>query len=92
MNPRPAPRLRHHRLMTLRRTNPNMEELELRALLSGTIIDHPTFVIGPLAGDGPGGGFTPAQIETGYGFSSINFNGTPGTGQDETIEIGRAHV
>ena len=66
---------------------PNMEELELRALLSGTIIGQPTFVIGPLAGNGPGGGFTPAQMETGYGFSSINFNGTAGTGQGETIAI-----
>jgi subtilase family serine protease len=87
MNPRPAPRLRHHRLMTLRRTNPNMEELEVRALLSGTIIDHPTFVIGPFAGQGPGGGFTPAQIETGYGLSRISFNGTAGTGHGETIAI-----
>ena len=67
--------------------NPNMEALELRALLSRTTIGQPTFVIGPLAGDGPGGGFTPAQIETGYGYSSISFNGTPGTGQGETIAI-----
>ena len=87
MSPRPAPRFRHHRLTTVRRMKPNMEELELRALLSGTIIGQPTFVIGRLAGHGPGGGFTPAQMETGYGFSSINFNGTAGTGQGETIAI-----
>jgi hypothetical protein len=67
--------------------NPNMESLELRALLSTTVIGQPTFVIGRLAGEGPGGGFTPAQMETGYGFSSINFNGTAGTGQGETIAI-----
>ncbi len=87
MSPRPAPRLCHHRLSPVRRMKPNMEELELRALLSRTLIGQPTFVIGPLAGDGPGGGFTPAQIETGYGYSSISFNGTAGTGQGETIAI-----
>ena len=87
MGPRPARSLRHHRLTTVRRTKPNIEALELRALLSRTIIGHPTFVIGPLAGNGPGGGFTPAQIEAGYGYSSISFNGTAGTGKGETIAI-----
>jgi subtilase family serine protease len=64
-----------------------MEALESRALLSKTIIEHPNFVMGPLAGAGPGGGFTPQQLQTGYGFSSINFYGTKGTGKGETIAI-----
>ena len=87
MSPRPAPRMCHHRSTTVRRMKPNMEVLELRALLSRTSIGQPTFVIGPLAGAGPGGGFTPAQMETGYGFSSISFNGIAGTGSGETIAI-----
>ncbi len=36
---------------------------------------------------GAGGGFSPAQIEQAYGFSSISFNGTAGTGKGETIAI-----
>ena len=31
--------------------------------------------------------FGPAQIEQAYGFNSISFNGTPGTGKGETIAI-----
>ncbi len=38
-------------------------------------------------GGAPGGGFSPAQIEQAYGFSSISFNGTAGTGKGETIAI-----
>jgi hypothetical protein len=77
---------RRHRMTTARFSRPIMEELELRALLSATAA-HPTFVLGPLGGTGPAGGFTPAQMQAGYGFSSISFNGTAGTGSGETIAI-----
>ena len=64
-----------------------MDCLESRTLLSTTFA-HPTFVVGPFGGGtGPGGGFTPAQLQTAYGFSSISFNGTAGTGSGETIAI-----
>ncbi|MFI5455300.1 MAG: DUF4082 domain-containing protein [Isosphaerales bacterium] len=64
-----------------------MDHLESRALLSTTVA-HPTFVVGPFGGgSGPGGGYTPAQMQTAYGFSSIAFNGTAGTGSGETIAI-----
>jgi Domain of unknown function (DUF4082)/Fibronectin type III domain len=68
---------------------PAIDQLESRSLLSANVA-HPTFLLSPMAGPGggaPGGGFTPAQIEQGYGFSSISFNGTPGTGKGETIAI-----
>jgi Domain of unknown function (DUF4082) len=52
------------------------------------MVTHPTFVVGRFAGgSGPGGGFTPAQMQTAYGFGSISFNGTAGTGSGETIAI-----
>ena len=38
-------------------------------------------------GSGPGGGYTPAQLQTAYGFNNIVFNGTAGTGNGETIAI-----
>ena len=62
--------------------------LESRSLLSTTVA-HPTFLLAPKAGPGGrrGGGFSPAQIEQAYGFSTISFNGTPGTGKGETIAI-----
>jgi len=64
-----------------------MDHLESRALLSTTVA-HPTFVVGPFSGgNGPGGGYTPAQMQAAYGFSSIAFNGTAGTGSGETIAI-----
>jgi subtilase family serine protease len=64
-----------------------VERLESRELLS-TMVTHPTFVVGRFAGgSGPGGGFTPAQMQTAYGFGSISFNGTAGTGSGETIAI-----
>ena len=56
-----------------------MDHLESRALLA-TMVSHPTFVLGPFGGGGPGGGYTPAQMQQAYGFNSITFNGVAGTG------------
>ncbi len=87
MSSRIAHGSRRCRSTTLRRFRPRIDHLESRALLS-TTVTHPTFVLEPFAGgSGPGGGFTPAQLQTAYGFSSINFNGTAGTGKGETIAI-----
>ena len=69
-----------------RRAKPEIDHLEPRALLSTATVE-PTFVMRPLAGGGPGGGFTPAQLQEAYGYSSISFNGTAGTGANETIGI-----
>ena len=64
-----------------------MDHLESRALLS-TTVTHPTFELGPFAGgSGPDGGYTPAQMQAAYAFSSILFDGTVGTGSGETIAI-----
>jgi subtilase family serine protease len=45
----------------------------------------------PLALSEPGSatqvGFTPTQISTAYGINQISFNGTPGTGANQTIAI-----
>ncbi len=65
---------------------PMLDHLEARALLSADVV-YPTFRLSPFGGGGPGGGFTPAQIAQAYGFSSISFNGTAGTGKGETIAI-----
>ncbi len=81
-----ARRSPHRRLPTVRSSRPVIDLLESRTLLS-TTVSHPTFVLGPFGGTGPAGGFTPAQLQTGYGFSSISFNGTAGTGSGETIAI-----
>jgi hypothetical protein len=87
MSSRKARQSRRCRLTTPRRSKPMMDHLESRAMLSLTA-PHPTFVIGPFGGgNGPGGGFTPAQMQEAYGFSSISFNGTAGTGSNETIAI-----
>ena len=52
------------------------------------MVAHPTFEIRPLAGGGgPAGGYTPAQLQQAYGFTSITFNGVTGTGSGETIAI-----
>jgi len=65
-----------------------MDHLESRALLSTTPMAHPTFEVGPFTGgNGPAGGYTPAQIQQGYQFNSIVFNGVAGTGSGETIAI-----
>ena len=56
-------------------------------LSSGPPVAHTTFELGAFGGDGPGGGYTPAQIEQGYGFNQISFNGVAGDGTGETIAI-----
>ena len=62
---------RRYRVTTLRRSKPIVDHLESRALLS-TMVARPTFVIEPFGGGaGPGGGFTPAQMQEAYGFNSI---------------------
>ena len=75
-----------YRRTKLRFRKPMLDRLEARALLA-TNVAYPTFVLSPFGGPGPGGGYTPAQIAQGYGFNSISFNGTAGTGKGETIAI-----
>ena len=88
MGPRIPRTSRRRPIRDSQRVLPGIDQLESRALLSTTVA-HPTFLLAPDAGPGgaPGGGFTPAQIEQAYGFSSISFNGTAGTGKGETIAI-----
>ena len=79
---------RRSRPLAGRSRTPRIDHLERRALLSpGPPVAHTTFEVGPFGGDGPGGGFTPAQIEQGYGFNQISFNGVAGNGNGETIAI-----
>ncbi len=88
MRPR-IPRPSHRRpIRDSQRVWPAIDQLESRSLLSATVV-HPTFLLSPMGGGGgaPGGGFTPAQLQEAYGFNSISFNGTPGTGKGETIAI-----
>ena len=63
-----------------------MDHLESLALLN-TTVTYPTFVLGHFDGGSGPGGFTPAQLQIAYGFSSISFNGTAGTGSGEAIAI-----
>ena len=77
---------RHCRSTTLRRSRPRIDHLESRAAQhNGGSLD----VCGGTLRrwQRPGGGFTPAQLQTAYGFSNIAFNGTAGTGSGETIAI-----
>ncbi|MGP0063865.1 MAG: DUF4082 domain-containing protein [Isosphaeraceae bacterium] len=62
-----------------------MDHLESRALLA--TVARPTFVLEPMAGGSPSGGYSPAQLQQAYGFNAITFDGTPGTGKGETIAI-----
>jgi hypothetical protein len=78
---------RHRHSTTVRLSRPIVDQLETRTLLSTTAASHPTFVLGPLGGTGPANGFTPAQLQTAYGFNNISINGATGTGSDETIAI-----
>ena len=46
------------------------------------------FVLGPSgSANPPSGAFTPAQIEQGYEFNQISFNGVTGNGSGETIAV-----
>jgi Domain of unknown function (DUF4082)/Fibronectin type III domain len=81
----------HHRpraAARLRKISPLVNALETRALLSTTgFVAHPMFVAVPYAGSGPGGGFTPAQIQQAYGFNKVAFGGVKGDGTGQTIAI-----
>ncbi|MGC8640522.1 MAG: DUF4082 domain-containing protein [Isosphaeraceae bacterium] len=69
-------------------SKPEMDDLEPRQLLSlSSMAALPTFQLGPFAGGGPGGGYTPAQISSAYGFNTVSFHGVPGTGSGQTIAI-----
>jgi len=80
---------RRRRSATLRCLRPRLDHLDARVLLSATpMVAHPTFELGPLAGDNTApAGYAPAQIQQAYGFNSIAFNGVAGTGSGETIAI-----
>ena len=71
-----------------------IEQLEQRALLNGTavfdhIVYHPIQVGGAAASPASSSptGFTPSQIRTAYGISSIVLGGLSGTGSGQTIAI-----
>ena len=73
-----------------------IEQLEQRALLSATAVCNPIIYIPIQAGGSgitpdatspPSGAFTPSQIQTAYGISSINIGGVAGTGAGQTIAI-----
>ena len=78
-----------NRKVTARRRLWRLEALENRQLLStSSTLAQTTFELGPAGGGaGPYGAFTPAQIEQGYGFNQISFNGVAGNGSGETIAI-----
>ena len=78
-----------NRKATARRRLWRLESLENRQLLStSSTLAQTTFELGPAGGGaGPDGAFTPAQIEQGYGFNQISFNGVAGNGSGETIAI-----
>ncbi len=91
--------LRARRTSNLRKISPRVDRLEAREVLSSTALSslassaaalqiaHPMFFVNPDTGNGPGGGYSPSQITTAYGISSISFNGTAGSGAGETIAI-----
>ncbi len=68
---------------------PRIDQLESRSLLTTPpLVAHPTFEISPLTGGGgPAGGYTPAQVQTAYGFNHIYFGGVAGNGSGQTIAI-----
>jgi hypothetical protein len=72
-----------------RSLTPTIDGLESRSLLStAALVAQPMFVLGPSGnGNPPSGAFTPAQIEEGYGFNQISFNGVTGDGKGETIAL-----
>jgi Domain of unknown function (DUF4082) len=90
---------RARRASNVRKISLRVDRLEAREVLStiGPLpiadsaaalqVAHPMFALSPDSGNGPGGGYTPAQITAAYGFNSISFNGAPGTGAGETIAI-----
>src|SRR5215472_22405 len=69
-----------------------LEALETRDLLSvfapTYLVDNPAQAPSPLAGAGPAGGYTPAQVRHAYGFDQTSFpGGVPGDGSGTTIAI-----
>lgn len=66
-----------------------LEGLESRTLLSvSQLFAAPSLVVSPDATTGSIAGYTPAQIRSAYGFSSVKFgNGGAGTGAGQTIAI-----
>lgn len=84
-----------------RRTALNVVLLEARVALSSTQtiplplaatdlagrVARPMFEVRPFGGNGPGGGYTPAQVDAAYGFNRVSFNGVAGDGTGQTIAI-----
>jgi len=68
---------------------PKIDHLESRALLSAApMVAHPTFELERLVPDTSlPFGFSPAQVQTAYGFNNISFGGVAGDGSRETIAI-----
>jgi hypothetical protein len=68
-----------------------VERLERRQLLSTTMVANPadgmTAAPAFAAGAASPTGFTPANVRSAYGISSISFAGTAGTGAGQTIAI-----
>ena len=66
-----------------------MDDLEVRALLStASPWAQPTFQARPLASPAaPSAPYTPAEIQSAYGFTNILLNGTQATGTGKTIAI-----
>ncbi len=90
MNVRVSRYTQRSRIATRRSIRPRMDALESRSLLSVSTLEmHPMFNVGTLVTNAnpPSGAFTPAQIETAYGFNKVLFNGTVGNGSGETIAI-----
>ena len=90
MNVRVARSTHRSRTATLRSIKPRLDALESRSLLSLASLEmHPMFNVGTLVTNAnpPSGAYTPAQIETAYGFNKVLFNGTVGNGSNETIAI-----
>jgi hypothetical protein len=74
-----------------RRFRPALEALETRlapSAVAAPFVHVKNLAAGPLAGNAPGGGFSPSQVRHAYGFDQVLFNGSiVGDGSGQTIAI-----
>ena len=65
----------------------SFESLEARAMLSADAVTSDLVEFSKAAAGSTGGGYTPAEIRTAYGFSNVSFGSTTANGAGQTIAI-----
>ena len=65
----------------------SFESLEVRSMLSADAVTSDLVEFSKAAAGSLGGGYTPAEIRTAYGFNNVSFGSTTANGAGQTIAI-----